>query len=306
MTRTTPSHATGQGPDPSELASFADQGFCVVRNAIDGEELDALRREYDAVVALSTSMAPPSKDDFKYRPILHENLPGSTSPLSRIEYSYDKSPLFFALLGHPWVTLIAAELLAGPGLNTWEDMVIKAPGCQPIGMHQDNLDIEQSDGTVFDIAVYFDDSGHDPLIVYPGTQNLGNLSLEACEEIATRRASEAVEVPVHAGDLLMHNVRAIHGSRANSSDRTRRVLYFEFRTIDQVRHSSPWSERWLNERLPYVLSAMQYRARLGKQYTDAEERLRDVADLRWQALLPGVEPLPLDSLNLRVSHGDFN
>lgn len=295
-----------QHVDLSDLDNFAERGYCVVRNAVSAEELAALREAYDSIVANSKSLPEPSRSDFRYRPIIHDNAPGEESPLSRIEYNYDKSPVFFSLLGHPIIALIASKLLDGPGLNTWEDMVIKAPGSQPVGMHQDNLNIEQSEGTVFDIAVYFDDSDHDPLIVYPGTQTLGNLTLDDCEEIASSGKHEAVEVPVKAGDLLMHNVRAIHGSRANYSQLTRRVLYFEFRTIEQVRNSSPWSESWLQKRLPYVMSAMKYRAESHAPYTLEESELRDEAMAAWVKMHPDLKPLSIDELDLRVDHDDFS
>ena len=74
-----------------------------------------------------------------------------------------------------------------------------------------------------------------------------------------------VEVPVKAGDVLIHNTRVVHGSQRNRGDSLRRTLYYEFQGLNAaliqggIRPGSPVTESWIHDRLRLIMHAIDLR-----------------------------------------------
>lgn len=243
----------------AQIDHFRKNGFLHIPNALGEHEIQAVQAAADRLIYKRETIPTEWKKDYKFGALVGDKIEEGDT-LCRIEYSLEKSPVFIELLGHPMIIGTALSLYDGPILLTWEDFIIKlARAGMGVPFHQDTL-YQSLKSTVFSIGVYFDDSDQDPLYALPGTQMLGPLSEEEVLKIAHDRKDELVSLPVKAGDLLLHNVQMIHGSGANYSEKTRRVLYFEFRTINQVLEDSPWGEEWLKLRLPYISHAFRKRS----------------------------------------------
>ena len=281
-----------------EIRSFRQRGFVYLPKLVAHDEIDALRAVVEELAASIDNLPQAVRQDFHYGGLFSDAI-GQGSRLCRLEYTFDKHVQFLELLGNPRVLEVVASLHQGPVVVTWEDMVIKTPGSgHDVPWHQDAL-FQSVTGTVFSVGIYLDDSPDDPLTVIPGTHRLGPLSEGAIAAVARERGADAVALPARAGDAIVHNVRVIHGSRANDGARVRRVVYFEFRTVAQVRNDSPWDDAWLARRLPYIPLAVQVRAASPWAATDDTTRLEELKDRHPDWFTLAVHP---DAVDLRVHH----
>jgi hypothetical protein len=230
-----------------------------VPDVLTDHELEMLR----AVISEMTSWEPNPPalwaDDYKYGALIGAKRDGR---LCRIEYSFHKHPFFLALAAHPLVQELAGALhgVETP-VVTWEDIVVKMPNGDSVPFHQDAMFQSLKSG-VFSMGLYFDDSVTDPLLTLPGTHHLGALDKREVASIAKERAGEIVALPARAGDLVVHNVKMIHGSRPNTGTSQRRVLYLEFRTRDQLLDDSPWDASWIAQREDFAERAQHIRIAL--------------------------------------------
>lgn len=280
----------------TQLRSFDENGFLVLRGVLDDDELREVRAAADALCALDGDQVPEDwREDYRYGALVGAGV-NTGHKLCRLEYPLAKDRRFLAMVGNPAVLAVAAELHRDNLVLTWEDMVVKTPGsCEPVPFHQDDL-FQSRSSRVFSIGVYLDDSTEDPLLVYPGTHRLGPLSESDVAAWVAEADGPPMRVPVSAGDTIVHNVRMIHGSSANTS-RLRRVVYLEFRTLEQVHSDSPWDDWWLERRLSIVPAAITERAARGwgvNPVWTAADTERD-----WEARIP----MPSDEeVYLRVDH----
>ena len=189
-----------------------------------------MRADMDRVAG----QADPDAPDYMYSA---GHLDGSMV-LRRIQYVVDKSPVARAMMGHPRV-LAAVQRIAGPDLFPTQDaMVLKMPG-QGIAVpwHRDRASTDDypTEPPVFIADFYLDDADMDTCIwVVPGSHKWSDA--RTAEAIAERNRDGfstrgAEPLPLHAGDVLFHNVRLLHGSRPNVSDKLRRVVYYTFHTV---------------------------------------------------------------------------
>nr|ASV47064.1 hypothetical protein [uncultured bacterium] len=210
--------------------------------------------------------------------------------LWRVDHLHDKgSPASLELLGSPEV-LGVAESLAGPDLvPTYESLVVKAAGdSAAVPWHQDA--VHGREHRLFNVDVYLDDAeaGAGALHVVPGSQHART---DACalRDDHGWAVPGAIELPVRAGDVLVHDDMLVHGSPPVRGRALRRTVYLEFRPAASILEHGPWDAAWLDARL----------------------RLLDAAVAAHAAARPGVpghvrrparRPAP-GPLRLRVAHG---
>lgn len=246
---------------PSDVEFFDRHGYIHVPGAIRGKELRDVRKVADHFMAISHAPPEDWREDFKYGELVGPETNGGDM-LCRVEYPFGKSQELLALAAHPIILELAFHLHGKPSVVTWEDMIVKVPkrGVD-VPFHQDVL-YQSTKSRVFSIGVYLDDSMDNPLLAFPGTQQRGKLSEEEVAALANARRGQEKVVPAQAGDLIVHNVLMIHGSAKNLSAKPRRVIYFEFRTLEQLEHDSPWGPSWIRKRACYIPAAIETRRRL--------------------------------------------
>jgi len=87
---------------------------------------------------------------------------------------------------------------------------------------------------------------------------------------------------------------AICPSEINRGATPRRVIYFEFRTAEQLQTDSPWSQQWIDARRRYVPAAIRSR-----RQARGIDQLGD-SRFEWAA---GLDDDP-ESVDFRVHHDD--
>ena len=242
---------------------FRSNGLLVLRNVIGADELARLQAETATLV--DTALAGGHDNpDFCYK--THAET-GDLVPF-RVEYVVDKLSSTKALLGHPFL-LRTISKLAGPAfVPTWDSMVFKmAGGGAAIDWHRDGGLCEDavsllSSGRAFNVDIYLDRADMDSCLWgLPGSNNWSDEDADA----AIARLNEggvstegAVPLPMEPGDVLLHNVLVLHGSRATSGP-LRRVIYYEFRPADIELAVGPHTPEYVEVKQHVQAAAVRHR-----------------------------------------------
>jgi phytanoyl-CoA hydroxylase len=255
---------------PDQVDHFDTHGYLLLPGRVPPDLLARLRAAADGWTA------GPTTPDHLY----------SGGSLWRVDHLHDKgSPASLELLGSPEVLGIA-ESLAGPDLvPTYESLVVKAAGNgAAVPWHQDA--VHGREHRLFNVDVYLDDAeaGAGALHVVPGSQR-AHADACALRDDHGWAVPGAVELPVRAGDVLVHDDMLVHGSPPGTGPRQRRTVYLEFRPAASIREHGPWDADWADARLRLLRAALaahaaarpgaeQYRWRPSRQPAPGEVRLR--------------------------------
>ncbi|MFM5949589.1 MAG: phytanoyl-CoA dioxygenase family protein [Novosphingobium sp.] len=132
------------------------------------------------------------------------------------------------LLGYPPLLELAQALCGEDFFLIQEFAVIKHRGDQlPVLWHKDM--VHRRSGTCFTAGIYLDAStaGDGALQVVPGSHSDPRGICELAEE-------PHVEMPMRAGDMLIHDMMLAHASPPMQQGTLRRVIYFEFLSAAHV------------------------------------------------------------------------
>ena len=155
-----------------------------------------------------------------------------------------------ALLGFPPILAIAEEICGEDFFMIQEFAVIKNLGDKlPVLWHQDMMN--ERKGKCFTMGIYLDDADEDDgaLCVIPNS-HLANLPI--CELLDR----DFVQIPVKAGDVLIHDMMLAHKSEPLQKNQLRRVIYFEFLSTTQVRLEAIYSEELIERRTKLIPAAI--------------------------------------------------
>jgi hypothetical protein len=273
-----------------QVAQFDRDGYLVLEQRIDPELLDRLRTASERWMADGRARGPVEGGDwlFAQRP--------SGQVMWRVDYLHDKGePASLELLGSRAVLGIAASLAGPDFVPTYESMVLKAPGDgAAVPWHQDAVHARRH--RLFNVDVYLDDSrpGAGALHVVPGSQLRRTDACALAEEHGWALPG-AIEVPMRAGDVLVHDDMIVHGSPPTTgSAALRRTIYLEFRPAASILEDGPWPREWMADRLALLPHALRERAR----WVGPDEQFR------WR-ISEELRPAGSDDLEvqLRVVHG---
>ncbi|MFC4779309.1 phytanoyl-CoA dioxygenase family protein [Paenibacillus sp. GCM10023252] len=246
---------------------FLDNGFLVIKNVLQGPELAAVQ---DAMqVELEKGMAGQDSPDYQY------GKGGKTgaSVLKRIEYVVDKQEPLRALMGHPFILRSVEQLQGKSFIPTWDSMVVKMPNEGIIvPWHRDAERPEgcADDRPIFNVDFYLDAADlKSCLWVIPGTNKW---TVEASRERVQREGfdtSDAIPVPLEAGDAILHDITVLHGSPAGDGNALRRTVYFEFRPGEIELAFGPHTKEYLPLKQQMLLECIELRK--GADYAAGEE-----------------------------------
>ncbi|MCC6484995.1 MAG: phytanoyl-CoA dioxygenase family protein [Armatimonadetes bacterium] len=249
-----------------EKQAFLDNGFLVLKNVLSAEELKQMRQAMDSLMAPATHHVLDDPDYF-YSPG-HKT---GRKVLNRIEYVIDKTEPAKALLGHPFI-LRSVEKIMGPDLiPTWDSMVLKMPGEGiVVPWHRDAGVEQQGDTPIFNVDFYLDDADLDTCLwAYPGSQRWPQEDIDAIVRREGFATEGATPIPMEAGDVLFHNILVLHGSPPNSSDKLRRVVYYEFRTAHTENEIGPHAPSYIPLKQKVLMRCLEKRAAC--EYAGEEE-----------------------------------
>lgn len=225
----------------AQLDFFYDEGYLVIPQVIPASLLQKMRQLFDEMILESnvTESAVNINNGQSYTTNL-ENL-CCKGNLSCLE-----------LLGNPFI-LETAALICGPDFFLIQEFaVIKMLGDNlPVLWHQDML--HKRTGRCFTMGIYLDDAGVDDgaLRIVPKSHISGKAICDAKED-------PSIEVPMKAGDILIHDMMLAHCSGLMTNNPIRRVLYFEFLSVSHVRNESIYSEDLLLNRMQLLQIAIDH------------------------------------------------
>ena len=254
---------------------FQDQGFCVFRNALTPQDVEELIEATDKALS-----SPLNTED-----LLALN---KTGHVHKILYMFDKGEVFLKALAHPSIIKIISTFSDNPKqiVPTWEDMLIKVPfEGVPVTVHQD-LALQSVHHEVFSVGIYLHSSHSNPVCYLPGSHKLGALTKEEIYQVYEDQKEAFLPIYADPGDIIVHNVKTVHYSEENKSKDRRYTWYLEFRTLEQLRHDSPWDEDWILSRRAIWVAALKRHAPHMSSWIEDEANLQSY----------------LHPLHLRISH----
>ncbi len=248
-----------------EIAEAFDRdGYVLLKGAIKPEELAVLQQDSGEVVSGGWQGKENPTDYF------HNVLADTGEDVfHRVQYIFPKAKQnsFIALLGHPFLLEVVQHILGEDFVPAAEALVFKMPGNgREVPVHADCDPADpQLSPVIFNVDYYLDDSSVENgcLWVAPGTHQL-NLP---AGEIGKQGFDfpGLIPVPVQAGDVLLHNVRLVHGSHRSSGSALRRTLYYEFQSGDALlkqggpRPGFPATPEFVRDRFRLIQGAIEVR-----------------------------------------------
>jgi hypothetical protein len=226
-----------------EQQQFIEDGFVKVSSFIPPQLLQKLQTLFDQLMNFT---------DLEGK-VIHEN--NGLTFITNIEEICKRGNLAaLELLGYPPLLSIAKQLCGDDFFMIQEFAVIKNAGDgMPVLWH---LDMQhERKGKCFTVGFYLDgvEKGDGALKVVPGShvsnKSICELSKEPC-----------IEIPAHAGDILIHDMMLAHCSDPMNKNKLRRVIYFEFLSAAHVREENIYHEALIERRTKLLpLAADFYR-----------------------------------------------
>ena len=221
-----------------QVQFYNETGYLVLERHLDMAVVQDIRDEIARLEARAADMT--ESDD---RLDLEDSHTSDAPRVRRIKLPHTQSDVVKKLLYSDRILGPIRDLI-GPNLrlHTTKLNMKSAEYGAPIEWHQDFAFYPHTNDDVLAVGIIIDDmvSKNGPLMVYPGSHKgpihnhhadgvfAGGMSLSA----AGLRAEDAVELTGPAGSISIHHGRIVHGSARNTSDRSRRLMFFEMMASD--------------------------------------------------------------------------
>lgn len=286
---------------------FRDNGLLVVRNFLQGAELRAMQEQTGVLIELAEEgleLPEFTHPDFFYQ--LHQ-LTGERTPF-RVEYVIAKTEAGKSLLGHPFLLKSVEKLQGKNFIPTWDSMVFKRAGLgASIPWHRDaGTDFTQEETyPIFNVDFYLDSADlSNCLWGIPGSNKWA--PAEAQQKINELNSKEGfgtddtcVPILMNPGDVIFHNILALHGSPA-SQTHLRRVVYYEFRPAEIESQIGPHRPEYIPLKQKLLQRCLKHRA--DSAFGQGETPFTYNPDSEFTApVLAEGEELP----TYRYAHGDY-
>ena len=241
---------------------FIDNGLLVIRNVLHGEELRAMQEQTLGWVH-KADRERRSSPDFLYK--IHEVTKKEVP--TRVEYMIDKTPACRALLGHPFILRSVEKLQGRSFIPTWDSMVFKLEGAgAAVPWHRDDgAGRGATIKPIFNVDFYLD--GSDITNCLWGVLGSNRWSQQQADETIARlntggfqTSDGAVPILMNPGDVIFHNILALHGSPPAQS-RLRRVVYYEFRPAEIELEHGPHIPEYIPLKQRVLLACLRDRAK---------------------------------------------
>lgn len=225
--------------DGAQIARYESDGYVLVAGLMDQDTLDALRAVTDEIVAGAAGI-----DAHTDALDLEDSHRADAPRVRRIKKPHLVHPFYRQLAAHPAIMAALTPLIGeNIRLRAGGKVNIKAAGYgSPVEWHQDWAFYPHTNQDVLAVGILLDDMDVDngPIMFLPGS-HLGPVYdhhsrgafCGAIDVAATGMdVSGAREIHAPAGTVTIHHARLVHGSAMNTSDRQRRVLFYEFAAAD--------------------------------------------------------------------------
>ncbi len=244
-------------PTAEQIQSFQDNGFLVVEDFLDPQELENWRRNMDEAVAQRLESLRPDAQKGQSNAVVDEieaNRLKSNAADKDDYYSQvftqcvklaDSHPGMREIIFDPSLGEFAATLAGVDGIRIWHDQaLIKPPFGNPTAWHLDNPYWSFSSPNSISIWVAIDDATKDNGCMYylPGTQKtatynnvgIGKNQADLFKVYPQWRGIQSVACPARAGTAVFHNGLCAHGAGANMTSGQRRAMTCAFMPDGEV------------------------------------------------------------------------
>jgi ectoine hydroxylase-related dioxygenase (phytanoyl-CoA dioxygenase family) len=223
---------------PDDRASYAENGYLLVENAVTPEELARLREITSELIEKSRSVSE-SNDAYE----LDAGHSPDSPRLTRIKLPHRQHPFFWELLRNSRITEVLTDLLGPDTTLLTSKLNTKAPGGgAAVEWHQDWAFYPHTNDDLLAFGLMLEDVTEEngPLMVLPGSHRGPILSHHAngvfCGAIDPEdplfEREKVVTLTGKAGSMTVHHARTLHGSAPNRSDRARMILFYEIAKAD--------------------------------------------------------------------------
>ena len=222
----------------SQIATYQDLGYLVLDSYLPQAIINDIRAEIARFEDESRDLTKTND-----RLELEDGHTAAQPRVRRIRLPHTTSDMMRELMFSDYI-LAPARDLAGPNLrlHTTKLNMKSAENGSAIEWHQDYAFYPHTNDDILAIGVIIDDmkSENGPLMVYPGSHK-GPVydhhidGVFAGGFIPSEKGlnpSDAVELTGPAGSISIHHGRIVHGSAQNTSDRSRRILFYEMMAAD--------------------------------------------------------------------------
>lgn len=231
----------------SEIDAFDRDGFLLLKNAVDADQLDAMRSQFQEWVDESRKHDQNFGETINGKPRFDLE-PGHNADhprLRRVNAPVEAGSAYRAAMENSRMTDAVADLI-GPNVKFHHSKInSKLPQTNTeVKYHQDFTYTPHSNADVVTALVMLDDTDAENgcLMVVPGSHKGPLLSLwhggkftgAIDPKLETDLAKQAVPVMGNAGDACLMHTRVVHGSAPNNSDKRRVLSIFVYTAEDAI------------------------------------------------------------------------
>ena len=222
----------------SQIKSYREDGYLVLESHLPSAVMDSIRTEIARFEDESRGLTESNE-----RLELEQGHTSEQPRVRRIRLPHTSSDVMRDLMYSDHILAPARDLI-GPDLRIHTTKLnMKSPGNgAAIEWHQDYAFYPHTNDDILAIGVIIDDmqSENGPLMVYPGSHKgpvydhhvNGVFAGAFLPQEVGLNPNDAVELNGPAGSISIHHGRIAHGSAVNTSDRSRRILFYEMMAAD--------------------------------------------------------------------------
>ncbi|MEM9433116.1 MAG: phytanoyl-CoA dioxygenase family protein [Pseudomonadota bacterium] len=222
----------------SQIEHYTDTGYLLLEGQIPMRWIEKIRAEIARFEEEAREMT--ASDD---RIDLEDTHRPDAPRVRRIKLPHTTSDVMRELMYSDHV-LAPARDLAGPNLRLHTTKLnMKSAGYgAAVEWHQDYAFYPHTNDDILAIGICIDEMGleNGPLMVFPGSHKGpvydhhvdGVFAGAVLPEENGLDAADAVPLTGPAGSVSIHHGRILHGSALNTSDRARRILFYEMMAAD--------------------------------------------------------------------------
>ncbi len=222
----------------SQINSYHDTGYLVLENHLPDTILDSIRAEILRFEEEARELSVSNE-----RLELEQGHTAEQPRIRRIRLPHTISDAMRELMYSDHILAPVRDLI-GPDIRLHTSKLnMKSPeNGAAIEWHQDYAFYPHTNDDILAVGVIIDDmqSENGPLMVYPGSHKGpvydhhvdGVFAGAFIPKDAGLNPDDAVELTGPAGSISIHHGRTVHGSAMNTSDKSRRILFYEMMAAD--------------------------------------------------------------------------
>lgn len=223
---------------PDQIAFYEENGYLVLERHLPDNWLETIHNEIARFEGEARQMT--ASND---RLDLEDTHTPDDPRIRRIKLPHRISDPIRELMFSDHILAPARDLI-GPDLrlHTTKLNMKKAGYGAAVEWHQDYAFYPHTNDDILAIGVIIDDMAHEngPLMVFPGSHKgpvydhhaNGVFAGGFLPEAVGLNMSDAVELTGPAGSISIHHGRIVHGSALNTSNKARRILFYEMMAAD--------------------------------------------------------------------------